>query len=68
MGSVLQLLAAQGMVCDEDKKHKVDVKGAAAGSLCFRSVCFFSNRCELHTCPLKILLDPLHSSVLEIQW
>lgn len=36
--TVPQLLAAQGMVYDEDKKHKVDVKQAAAGSLCFQSV------------------------------
>lgn len=38
MRTVPQWLAAQSMVCDEDKKHMVDVKPAAAGRLGFQSI------------------------------
>lgn len=38
MRTVPQWLAAQSMVCDEHKKHMVDVKPAAAGRLGFQSI------------------------------
>lgn len=67
MRTVPQWLAAQSMVCDEDKKHMVDVKPTAASRLGFQSISSIPD-VRFIFAHLKIILDCLHSSVVEIQW